>query len=259
MIPRKDGAGAKFGWKPDETRYYYWKNAMLIHTGSAWEDENGNIHAESTRVHDNAFPFFPAEDGRLPAPNAKADYVRWTIDPRQPTNTKLPEAEIILDTPAEFPRVDERFLTKRNKFIVINVWIPDEIDGDKNLYHGLNGLAMINTDTNEVKYFRAGDDSLCQEPIFIPRSEDAPEGDGFVMTMVDRRNARRNDIAIIDTRDFEKPVAIVQLPLKMKTQIHGNWVQANRLKGKSLVREVRVGPISGLGPLEPLPTRRVSL
>ncbi|KAI8931826.1 hypothetical protein NX059_011463 [Plenodomus lindquistii] len=253
VIPRKDGAGARFGWSNEETRYYYWENAMLIHTGSAWEDENGMIHAESSRVHDNAFPFFPAEDGRLPEPNAKADYVRWTIDPSKPTNSKVGEPEMVLDVPAEFPRVDERFLTKENKFVWLNVWVPDESDGDKNLYHGLNGLAMINTETNETKYFRAGDNSLCQEPIFVPRSEDAPEGDGWVMTMIDRRDANRNDIAIIDTRNFEKPVAIVQLPLKMKTQIHGNWVPAKNLKmSKSLVRDVEIGPISGLGPLEPL-------
>jgi hypothetical protein len=72
------------------------------------------------------------------------------------------------------------------------------------------------------------------------------------MALVVRRAASRCDIVVIDTREFEKPIAIVQLPFHLKAQIHGNWVEAERLKNqKSLVREMGEIKISGQDALEP--------
>ena len=88
VIPRRK-TPVTAGWKEGETRYYHWKNCMCIHTAGVWEDENGTIFLESSRVHDNAFPFFPSEDGRVAPQNTKADFVRWKIDPRQRTNTSI--------------------------------------------------------------------------------------------------------------------------------------------------------------------------
>ncbi|KAJ3455947.1 hypothetical protein MRS44_017429 [Fusarium solani] len=71
--------------------------------------------------------------------------------------------------------------------------------------------------------------------------------------MVERRAAGRSELVILDTRDFEKPIAIAQLPLHVKAQIHGNWVEAAALpEWKSLIREVPVDEISNKGALEPL-------
>ena len=105
--------------------------------------------------------------------------------------------------------------------------------------------------TRRGRYFYAGDDSLVQEPIFIPRSKDAPEGDGWVIAMVERRAASRCDLVVIDTKEFEKPIAILELPFHIKAQIHGNWVEATETRGKkSIVREIGKVEISGRGALE---------
>ncbi|KAI9929442.1 hypothetical protein ASPWEDRAFT_110982 [Aspergillus wentii DTO 134E9] len=250
VVPRRPGSAAKYGWKDGEHREYSWTNCMPIHTAGAWETEDGKIYAESSRVHDNAFPFFPPEDGRMPSPETKADFVRWEFDLSKPTGTTIPDPEVVLDLPSEFPRIDERLMGTRYDWVFLNVFIPQNSDGRKNIFQGLNGLAMHNNRTGETRYFYAGDDALCQEPIFIPRSE--TEADGWVMTLVERRAANRCDIAVIDTQNFEKPVAIVQLPFHVKAQIHGNWVSASRLEpGKRLVRQYEEVKISGKGALEP--------
>lgn len=154
--------------------------------------------------------------------------------------------------PCEFPRIDERFLTKPYRYIFLDAFMPNRSDGEKNLFHGLNALAMQDTQTSQTRFFYAGDGSLVQEPAFIPRSAEAPEGDGWIVAMVERRKTNRNDIVVIDTRDFEKPVAIVQLPIHVKAQVHGNWVDAASLKEqKSLVREAKRVKTSGRGALEP--------
>lgn len=226
---------------------------MPIHTAGAWESDRGTLLVESSRVHDNAFPFFPTEDGEMPSPQTKADFVRWEFDLTQPNGTMVPDPYVVMDLPSEFPRIDERYVTKQYEWLFLNVFIPENLDGSKNIFQGLNGLAMHSNKTNKTRFFHAGDDSLCQEPIFIPRSKDAAEGDGWIMTLVERRGANRCDIVVLDTQAFEAPIAIVQLPLHMKAQIHGNWVSAAELPvRKSLARQIDVGPISGKGALEPM-------
>jgi carotenoid cleavage dioxygenase-like enzyme len=160
---------------------------------------------------------------------------------------------VVLDLPSEFPQVDERFMTMQYEWLFLNVFILENIDGNKNIFHGLNGLAMHNSKTGKTRFFHAGDDSPCQEPIFIPRSDDAVEGDSWVMTLVERRAAGTCDVAILDTRQFEKLVVLVQLLIHVKPQIHGSWVPAAALKTKkSLVREMSGSKISRRGALEPL-------
>jgi carotenoid cleavage dioxygenase-like enzyme len=226
VVPR-DGTGK--GWQKGETRYYYWKNCMPIHTAGAWEDDDGCIYVESSRVHDNAFPFFPSDDGQVAAENTKADFVRWKIDPSQPTNTPIPDPQVILDVPSEFPRIDERFMTSKYKYLWLNVFIPENSEGDKNIFHGLNGLAQHNHETSQTEWFYCGDDSLVQEPIFVPRSPDAPEGDGWIMALVERVKENRSEVVVLDTKEFTKPIAIVQLPFHVKAQIHGNWIGSDIL------------------------------
>jgi carotenoid cleavage dioxygenase-like enzyme len=217
------------GWKEGETRYYHWKNCMCIHTAGAWEDDDGKIYLESSRVHDNAFPFFPSEDGRVAPENTKADFVRWTIDPTQPTNSSIPDPQVILDIPSEFPRIDERFMTNAYKYLWLNVFVPENSQGDKNLFHGLNGLAQHNHQTGNTEFHYVGDDSLVQEPIFVPRHDGAEEGDGYVMALVERLKENRSEVIVLDTKRFGQVEAIVQLPFHVKAQVHGNWVDRNVL------------------------------
>ncbi|KAF2160872.1 hypothetical protein M409DRAFT_70177 [Zasmidium cellare ATCC 36951] len=256
VVPRKADHPVAPGWKPNEVRSYHFKICMPIHTGAAWEEPDGRIMVESSRVHDNAFPFFPpdTDNPRMPSPETKADYVRWEIDPTKPDGSHLAEPHIVLDIPSEFPRIDERFLTQKTAITFLNVFIPDGSDGSKNIYHGLNGLAMHSNKTGETSFFYAGDESQIQEPIFIPRTDDAEEGDGWVMTLVERRGGvSRCDVVVIDTRAFERPVAIVQLPFSMKAQVHGNWLSAKALGGyRPITRQVPEVKVSGRGALEPL-------
>ncbi|KAF7554811.1 hypothetical protein G7Z17_g2664 [Cylindrodendrum hubeiense] len=252
-VPRRKTTPLPPGWKQGDYRVYSWKNSMLIHTGGAWEGKDHKLYFESSRVHDNAFPFFPPDDGRMPAADAKADFVRWEIDLTQPSGSKVQDPLMILDVPSEFPRIDERFMTKEIEYVFLNVFIPNQSDGNKNIFHGLNGIAMHSHRTGKTRWFYAGDNSLVQEPIFIPRTADAPEGDGWVIAMVERRDANRNDLVVLDTKDFETPIAIVQLPMHVKAQIHGNWVDASDLpEWVSLVREIPEVKISNKGALEPL-------
>lgn len=253
VVPRWEDAATKYGWKDREHRVYSWKNCMPIHIAGAWETDDGKVYVESSRVHENAFPFFPLDGEKMPSSETRADFVRWELDLSQPSDTIVPDPLVVLDLPSEFLCIDERLMTTQFEWLFLNVFIPENLDGSKSIFHGLKGLAMHDHKTSETKFFYAGDDSLCQEPIYIPRSADAPEGDGWVMTLVERRAAGRCDMAIVDTREFEKPIAIVQLLFHIKAQIHGNWVQSAALKArKSLVKEMGKVKVGEGGTLEPM-------
>jgi len=44
------------------------------------------------------------------------------------------------------------------------------------------------------------------------------------MALVERLKENRHEVVILDTRDFKKVEAIVQLPFHVKAQVHGNWI-----------------------------------
>lgn len=68
--------------------------------------------------------------------------------------------------------------------------------------------------------------------MFIPRSDDVPEGYVCVMALVKRhRKAERCDGVVIDTRGLEKLVPIVQLPFHMEDKVHQNCIRTKASGG----------------------------
>ncbi|KAJ6008988.1 hypothetical protein N7522_004004 [Penicillium canescens] len=225
------------GRKPYEHRVYtHYANSEIVHTAGAWE-EGGKIFFEGTWPHDNLFPFWPRNDGKKPSGNTVVDLVRLEIDISQPSNTEIPDQVTLVDIPNEFPRIDERFYCRKYDHIFMNVYYSETEKHlmDKHIFEGLNATAMLIKSTGELKVYYPGPHCRCQEPVFIPRSDDASEGDGHVIFAVHRLDINLTNLVIVDTKDFERPVAVIELPLRMRAQIHGNWVDARELNGRPLV------------------------
>ena len=69
-----------------------------------------------------------------------------------------------------------------------------------------------------------------QEPLFAPRKANSPEGDGYLLALVNRMAENRSDLAILDASNVEAgPVAIVKLPHRVRMTFHGMWVSADAL------------------------------
>ena len=63
------------------------------------------------------------------------------------------------------------------------------------------------------------------EPVFVKDPEGTAEDDGWVMSYVHRPDENKGEVVIIDSRDFTgKPVARIQLPVRVPAGFHGNWV-----------------------------------
>ena len=79
--------------------------------------------------------------------------------------------------------------------------------------------------TRSVRDFGPG--QLPGEFVFVPRSHDAPEGDGWLMGLVIDVAADTTDLVILDAADITAPaVATVHLPHRIAPGFHGNWIAA---------------------------------
>lgn len=190
-----------------------------------------------TFASDNAFDFFPTVEGVKPdMTKLKSILKRFTIDPHSDV-VELSPANILLDTLSEFSRIDDRFATLpyEHVFNIINdPAIPTNWPGVMKANPGafFNGIGHLNLKTGNFEKWSAGPLAGFQEPAFIPRSPDAPEGDGFLIVLVNEYDTMRSKLVIIDVNNFQEPVAIVKLPLRLRPGLHGNWVDAasyNRL------------------------------
>jgi carotenoid cleavage dioxygenase len=68
---------------------------------------------------------------------------------------------------------------------------------------------------------------------FVPRSKDAPEGDGYLIGIgASTKEGGRSDLILVDTKDpAAGPVARVKMPFKVVGQVHGFWADASEIPG----------------------------
>ena len=65
------------------------------------------------------------------------------------------------------------------------------------------------------------------EAVFVPRREDGPEGEGYLMLNVYKFNEDRSDYVILDAENLSSgPLATIALPHRVPFTPHGNWRSA---------------------------------
>jgi len=148
----------------------------------------------------------------------------------------LPSAEMLLAEDCEFPRIDDRYHTKAHSHVFLATMDPKlgtDFAAIAPVMGGgfppYNAYAHFDYSTQGMKRYFPGRTHLCQEPVFIPRSKNAEEGDGWLMGLVNNYSTMLSELHIIDTADFEKPCAIINLPVRLRAGLHGNWVDTQDL------------------------------
>ncbi|CAI7637745.1 unnamed protein product [Penicillium manginii] len=234
-IPCYFGVLPRHGPKSGDVKWFRSRNAFPGHTANAYENEDGQITMDLPMSEKNVFFWWPDKNGNAPAPTDLCSQLsRVVFDPRS-DNMDLPEPLIIAKEDVEFPRIDDRFAMMRHKYCFMNVMdhsletnfaaIGAVMGGGYPLF---NALGQLDLGTGEMKKYFVGAQSMVQEPVFIPRSKAADEGDGYVMALVNRYETMSSDLVILDARAWEL-VAEVKLPLRLRAGLHGNWVDASDL------------------------------
>lgn len=200
----------------------------------------------------NVFFFFPPENatsGGLQKRNQlRSPTHRWRFNPKWPTGTEV-TPEVVWDTSGEFSRIDDRFVTKKyNHFWQARIDPTREYDAAKcgSPAGGLfNCLGHYTWDKRVEDVYWAGPRATFQEPTFIPK-DDGAEGEGWIIALLNRLDVLRNDIVLFDALNMAAgPVATINLPLKLRLGLHGNFVDDRDIEEwrKRRAEHGDVGPV----------------
>jgi len=174
--------------------------------------EGSRVVAEVVRYP--KLPFFGVEDA------GGGSLWRWTLDLASGTVKEEP----LDDTRVEFPRFDERRAGKRYRhgYAAGGRNPLGDVDFDSN--PALESVVHYDLETGQRKLHTvSGGDSL-GEPVFVPRSPEAGEADGFVLALCHRAAENRSDLLILDAGNVDgEPLATVKLPHRVPYGFHGNW------------------------------------
>ncbi len=186
----------------------------VFHVANSYEDEAGRVIIDCA-VYETMF------SGGPEGPNGKPlGLERWTVDPQ----TRKVQRDTIDASPQEFPRPDERFFGQPYRY-AWSMGLPD--DGDA-AFLGPQPLYRHDFQTGERQAHDFGPDKVPGEFVFVPRSADAPEGDGWVMGYVIDAVQETTDLVILDASDMSLPaVAKIHIPHRIPPGFHGNWMPAD--------------------------------
>jgi carotenoid cleavage dioxygenase len=93
-----------------------------------------------------------------------------------------------------------------------------------------NTLRRYDLRTGAEDEWFAGSAATFQDPVYVPRSADAPEGEGYLIALVNWIPERRTELIVLDALALSRgPIARVRVPVCLRTGIHATWLDGARL------------------------------
>lgn len=220
-IMRRDGDGSDIRWFTAPTLFQ-------AHVLNAFEDGD-KIHLDMPSSSGNIFHF--TQKVGVPAPPPQTfhfELTRWTFD--LTANSGEATRQSLFDAACEFPRCDDRFVGRPYRYGVMlgcdmSLYAMDRLGPPP--WQFFNQLVHIDVITGRAERWCGGDAECFQEATFVQRSPTAPEGDGYILSLLNHLETQTTELVILDTqRVSDGPIARVKLPLRLRMSLHGNWVPA---------------------------------
>ena len=217
-----------FAWEPDKgthigvmrrdgsvesMRWYETDPCYVFHPMNAYSD-GSRIVAHVMQFEE--VPLFPNVDGSPTAPG-KARLAEWTIDLAD--NANGVRRRYLDDVGGEFPRTDERFACGRYQ----HGYYAGSID-DAREVADFNAIVHHDFSRGGRRQYVLPEGDVTGEPVFVPRSGEAAEGDGYLLSVVYRAGENRSDLMVLDAGNVAGgPIACAELPHRVPYGFHGNW------------------------------------
>lgn len=142
----------------------------------------------------------------------------WRVAPDSEGGSAVKQTQL-LDTPMDFPMIDRRFLGVRHS----RAWYTlaeGSLDGGVNF----PGLVGYEPSTGKTRRWDSGDLEP-GEVTFVPDSESAAEGEGWLLTFAYEKSSDTSQLVILDATDVSAgPVAAVRLGRRVPFGFHGAWL-----------------------------------
>jgi carotenoid cleavage dioxygenase-like enzyme len=197
----------------DSIRWFTTDACYVFHVMNAWEEETRVI--ADVMEYPNA-PLFPNADGSA-GTRAAAVLRRWIFD--LAGNTDTIRRETLDDMAGEFPRIDDR----RAGLAYRHGWFAARSAGEH--HFGFDAIAHVDLSTGRRTAHVLPRGDVTSEPVFVARSPNAQEGDGWILAVVYRASEDRSDLVVLEAQDVAAgPIATALLPRRVPFGFHGNWL-----------------------------------
>lgn len=209
------GSGFPYRWDPDyqarvglveradptQVRWFDVEPCYVFHPMNAYDD--GDRVVLDVVRHPSMF----ATDHTGPN-EGPPSLDRWTCDL---SAGKLLE-ERLDDRGQEFPRLDERVVGRRHRF-----------GYTAGFAQGTDALVKHDLVAGSTQVRRLP--SEAGEAVFVPRTQNAAEDDGWLLTVVNDPDRGAADLLVLHAGDITvEPQAVVHLPGRVPLGFHGNWI-----------------------------------
>lgn len=224
----------------DDIRWFDGPPVSFGHTVNAWE-EGSAIYFDLLLSEGNWIAFHFTEEGGKPSMPNPQRLRRIKLDlARNDESYEITPATGMI---CELARIDDRHLGHPYRYMwmlighppataeagAVNLGMAGEAqDGSGEFIDIFNSDADIgraDVHTGAIDSYSFGPRTNVQEPQFVPRTPDSPEGDGWLLVIVNRLDENRSELAIFDALNLSAgPVALYDIGVRVRSTFHGNWV-----------------------------------
>lgn len=144
--------------------------------------------------------------------------LRWTFD----LETGAVTENALDDVPHGFPRVDDRVIGLPHRY----GWVVGERPGSDGSMQAPGVVTRYDLEKGGSVSHDFGPNAQPGEFVFVERSADAAEDEGYAMGYVYDKAGNTSDLVILDGADpAAEPVATIHLPRRVPHGFHGSWIR----------------------------------
>lgn len=212
---------------------------QVFHFGPCFEESTSEDGLASTvTIYGSVFDQyrFGGEMGFNVA-NQEFDPIKWSSNPEIPAprldkfkidikaeaiieRQRIPLMDKVtgLDVPVDMPTWNNKDGTNHQYCYFVGAERPEG-------WFPFRSIVKADLVTGTIINWDAGDDSICSEPMYLPRRSAHAEDDGFVVSIVHNSNQTHCELVVFDSQRFDQgPIATINLGELMPWCVHGCWV-----------------------------------
>lgn len=230
----------KRGGTADDIRWFDGPPVSFGHTVNAFE-EGSTINFDLLLSDGNWISFHFPEEGAAPSMPDPQKLRRIKIDLER--NDGAYEITPEFGMVCELARIDDRWLGHPYRHVWMLIGHPPSnaqaapLEGAMagvraegagefiDIFNSDADVGRIDLHTGAIDQYSFGPRTNVHEPSFVPRAPDSPEGDGWLLVIVNRLDENRSELAIFDALNLAAgPVALYDIGVRVRSTFHGNWV-----------------------------------
>jgi carotenoid cleavage dioxygenase len=207
-----------------EMRWFKRPSCFVFHFMNAYTEGN-KVFVDACYTKVNPFPFITQESGLEYDPaELEGALMRWSFDLGKPGDSF---EEYAIGPGGDMPRVADKHLMRRHEVAYYASFDPTlgppQLQGP--VGPGFNVLNRIEPESGRLQKFTLGPLWTFNEPIHIPSKQ--PGHEGYLAMVIDDHTRFLSEVALLEAEHIERgPIARIKLPIRLRSQVHGNWVPA---------------------------------